>query len=117
MRKQISGSGDPVTTGGHSDTAGRRMISNIGCEDMCGAMYQGLYDQSAKYDSSVSAGWYDLPGSKGQYYRPASTNDVKLLAGGDWYNGAACGSRSRDATCYRWFTDASIGGRFAVEPM
>ena len=26
----IARSADPVTTGGHSDTAGRRMISNIG---------------------------------------------------------------------------------------
>ena len=31
----ITGSADPVTTGGHIDTASRRMISNIGCED-CG---------------------------------------------------------------------------------
>ncbi len=47
----IAGSADPVTTGGHSDTAGRRMISNIGCEDMCGAMWQWLLDQSYRYDS------------------------------------------------------------------
>jgi hypothetical protein len=39
----IVGSADPVTTGGHSDTAGRRMISNIGCEDMCGHRGSGCW--------------------------------------------------------------------------
>jgi hypothetical protein len=113
----ITGFGDPVTTGGHSDTAGRRMISNIGCEDMCGAMWQWLLDQSAKYDASVSAGFYDLPGSKGSLYRPASTNDVKLAAGGYWADEAGCGSRSRGAPNSRWATFTSFGGRFAVERM
>jgi hypothetical protein len=49
----ISGSADPVTTGGHSDTAARRMISNIGCEDCCGAMYQWLSDVTYRYDADV----------------------------------------------------------------
>ena len=39
-------SADPVTTGGHMDTAARRMISDIGCEDGAGVMYQWLLDQS-----------------------------------------------------------------------
>jgi len=43
-------SADPVTTGGHMDTAARRMISDIGCEDGAGAMYQWLLDQSYRYD-------------------------------------------------------------------
>ena len=46
----IAGSADPVTTGGHSDTAGRRMISNIGCEDCCGVMWQWLDEQSFRCD-------------------------------------------------------------------
>ena len=32
QQTNIAGSADPVTTGGHSDTAGRRMISNFGLE-------------------------------------------------------------------------------------
>ena len=53
----IAGSADPVTTGGHLDTASRRMISNIGCEDCCGAMNQLLRTQSyrADFDGSVVA--------------------------------------------------------------
>ncbi len=40
----IYGSSDPGTTGGHKDTASRRMISNIGCEDCCGALWQWTRD-------------------------------------------------------------------------
>jgi hypothetical protein len=42
----VAGSVDPVTTGGKSDTAGRRMISNFGIEDCCGSEWQWLKDQS-----------------------------------------------------------------------
>jgi len=56
MQTNIAGSTDPVTTGGHSDTAGRRMISNIGLEDCCGAMYQWLRDQSYRWDSDGTMG-------------------------------------------------------------
>jgi len=49
----IAGSNDPVTTGGHSDTAGRRMISNYGLEDCAGAMYQWLKTQSYRFDGGV----------------------------------------------------------------
>ena len=45
----IFASADPVTTGPHIDTAGRRMISNIGCEDICGVENQWLQDQSYQY--------------------------------------------------------------------
>ena len=40
----IYGSADPGTTGGHKDAASRRMISNIGCEDCCGALWQWTRD-------------------------------------------------------------------------
>lgn len=50
QQTNIVGSADPVTTGGHVDTAARRMISNIGCEDCCGAMWQWLRDQSFRCD-------------------------------------------------------------------
>jgi hypothetical protein len=46
----ITGSADPVTTGGHVDTAARRMISSIGLEDCCGVMNQWLQDQSFRCD-------------------------------------------------------------------
>jgi hypothetical protein len=61
--------------------------------------------------------WYGLPGSKGQLYRQSSYGDVKLLAGGDWDDGPNSGSRSRHAYHYRWRTGASLGARFAAEPL
>lgn len=49
----IAGSANPVTTTGHLDTAGRRMISNIGCEDCCGVMWQWLLDYGYRYAADV----------------------------------------------------------------
>lgn len=48
----ITDSADPVTTGGHVDTAARRMISNIGCEDCVGVLWQWLRDQSFRVEGS-----------------------------------------------------------------
>lgn len=112
----ITGSVDPVTSGGHTDTAARRMISNIGCEDMAGAMWQWLDEQSFQYASTASFLWVNQTGGKGQLYFQGATADAKLIAGGNWGSGAYCGSRGRNASCVRWFGDASIGGRAGVEP-
>ena len=136
----IAGSADPVRTGGHSDTAGRRMISDIGCEDCAGTMWQWLDEQSYRYDGGThthlenmdasytqnvktsgvgpipSWGYYNLPGSKGSIYRQGTYGDVKLLAGGTWDHAAYAGSRCRYARRCRWGTDAAIGCRLGAEP-
>lgn len=86
----ITGSADPNTTTGHTDTAGRRMISNIGCEDTCGAYYQwGSDSLSGGADSWASAFDGNDSGVAGQHYRPAN----RVLLGGCWADGARCGSR------------------------
>lgn len=116
----IAGSADPGTTGGHNDTAGRRMISAIGCEDCAGVMWQWLSDQSFRSDYVSGWGWYDLPGAKGSLYNQDGVNgraDVKLRAGGDWDGGAGCGSRCRHASSYRWHTPSDCGARGAAEPV
>ena len=111
----IAGSVDPGTTTGHTDTAGRRMISNIGCEDCAGVVYQWLLDQSYRVGTGAAWSWYDLPGDKGSLYNYSTdgTADVKLLAGGPWYNGVYCGSRCRYAAYHRWATPSAstIGAR------
>ena len=125
----ITGSADPGTTGGHVDTAGRRMISNIGCEDCCGVVWQWIQDQSYYY-YGASPYWGNLPGGKGSSYGQFAANpgadevdnsdsggDVKLLAGGNWSNAALAGSRSRATNNARWNTNSYIGARFAVEPL
>jgi len=114
QKTNIAGSVDQVTTGGHVDTAGRRMISNFGAEDCCGAMNQWLLDQSYQNESSTyngAFGSYALPGNKGSLYRQGSIGDVKLVAGGHWASGAACGSRSRYANNSRWTASSAFAAR------
>ena len=123
----ITASADPGTTGGHVDTASRRMISNIGVEDACGALWQWLSTQSYIYTGETGY-WANLPGGKGSYYTNFASDpgagvvsiagsDVKLVAGGGWGSGALCGSRSRRAADYRWYTGTNFGCRFCAEPV
>lgn len=55
QKTNILASADPVTTGPHIDTAGRRMISNIGLEDGCGILHQWLSDQSYQFGGGALA--------------------------------------------------------------
>ena len=139
----ISGSADPNTTGGHSDTAGRRMISNIGCEDCCGAMWQWLIDQSYRFDGATShthtentASSYTqnattgapsgdvapsfsyraIGGNKGQLYSQGTYGDIKLVAGASWSDSSYSGSRSRGGARYRWLLSGAGGCRLASSP-
>ncbi len=86
-KTNITGSVDPVTTGGHVDTAGRRMISNIGLEDACGVMWQWLQDQTYRYDpdgsmndATVGATVYHAaaPGGNQVYLKYSSDNTLTL---------------------------------------
>lgn len=89
-KTNISGSADPVTTGGHKDTNNRRMISQYFIEDCCGALWQWLDDEGPcggsnwtdiTLDDNASSSWY------GSLF--------VLLAGGNWGDGAHCGSGCR----------------------
>lgn len=93
----IKNSADPNTTGGHTSTNDKRIISNIGCEDCCGVSDQFGYERggggtgSGNTTGNSWANAYDSndDGSYGQHY--AAPNCVALGAG--WGSGAACGSR------------------------
>lgn len=103
----IKGASDPVTTGGHLDTAERRMISFIGCEDCCGALWQWLEDVSANGSSDWSTydGQADFGGTYGASFA--------LLAGAYWSHSSHCGSRARIGSHARSTVNACIGGRGA----
>ena len=111
----IQGSSDPNTTGGHVDTAGRRMISNIGLEDCCGVLWQFAMDLGfaggTNWTNSVYSSNVD-DRSYGQTYGTL----YRLLLGAFWDNGAHCGSRS--ATCHisSAYTYVDISSRGASEP-
>lgn len=94
-KTNISGSADPVTTGGHKDTNNRRMISQYFIEDCCGALWQWLDDESTGSGNS----WTDITlddGASSSFY-----NALLLLAGGHWANGARCGSGCRHGDASR----------------
>lgn len=80
---------NPDTTGGHKDTASRRMISNIGCEEMCSLQWQHLKGTYAAGGSN----WNGQNGNEGNFYGSC----MILLAGGDWGDSSHCGSRCRIA--------------------
>ncbi len=110
----ISGSGDPGTTGGHSDTANRRMISNIGCEDMCGVLWQWGRDTGS---INTGASWVDAYDSNdtavsGQHYEAS----YRVLLGGDWSAGVICGSRGSGWPDSPLALISNFSGRGVCEP-
>ena len=89
----IQGSSDPNTTGGHVDTAGRRMISNIGLEDCCGVLWQFAMDLGFAGGSGWTNSVYNSSVDDRSYGQTYGTL-YRLLLGSRWNLGASCGSRS-----------------------
>ena len=114
-RTNVKGSIDVNTTGGNVDTAGRRMVSNYGCEDGCGFLWQwsdelgfagGSRWTDSVYNSSVDS--ERIGQTYGTLYR--------ACLGGGWVNGGSCGSRSVYCNDSSAAVVASCGGRGACEP-
>ena len=112
----IKGSTDANTTGGHIDTAGRRMISNYGLEDACGFLWQWASDigvnGSVDWNDSVYNSGVDDP-SYGRSYGTL----YRALLGGSWYDGSGCGSRSVNMSVASASVYSHFGGRGASEPL
>lgn len=109
----IAGAACPATSGGHVDTAGRRMISNDGLEDMCGAISQWLGD-NASISNGETGGttvWYDESGGNGAH---SGTGRV-LIAGGSWSNSTRCGPACRLTANARWVRTPYNVGRGCCE--
>ena len=102
----ILGSADPVTTGGHNDTANRRMVSNIGCEDMCGALWQWSRDAGGVQTAAAWANAYDAndTGVGGQHYQAPA----RALLGGNWDDAAVWFS------CFDWICSSCSCALFRV---
>ena len=108
----ITGSADPVTTGGHVDTAGKRMISGYFLEDCCGVEWQWLDELG--FDTQTNWQSYGTNASdRGQSYGMPKV----LLAGGNWLHGGFCGSWSRNCNCTRTHVAANSGCRGASLPL
>lgn len=110
----IKGSADPGTTGGHVDTAGVRMVSWIGCEDCCGALWQW----GKEVGSSSAGSWAGGYDSNDLYVKGSQYNShIRVLFGGHWDNGAYCGSRAANWDNGALALGASLGSRGASEPL
>lgn len=107
----VTASAEQNTTTGHVDTAARRMISNIGCEDCAGVLWQWLNDSLTSADGTATWAWKNVTGSRGQVYSQGTYGYYKLIAGGNWSNGANCGSRSRILNDWAWYSHSFFGGR------
>ena len=123
----IAGSADPTTTGGHVDTASRRMISNYGLEDCCGFLYQWCRDSAeftpggtwpspnrflAGYDFKDIVYDSTIETSQGQTYGIPR----RVLVGGHWGDGVRCGSRYSNWSNVPSFLLSNFGCRGASEP-
>ena len=102
----IAGSADPVTTGGHTDTAGKRMISGYYLEDGCGALWQWLKETGFNGNQNWTS-YGTNADQRGQTYGMPYV----LLAGGGWDDGSYCGSWCRACSSPRSRVFASGGCR------
>ena len=110
----IKGSNDPGTTGGHVDTAGVRMVSWLGCEDCCGALWQWGKEVGSSSTGQWAAG-YDR---NDLYVKGQQSHDYnRVLFGGRWDDDARCGSRSSFWNDGALYVGADLGSRGASEPL
>jgi len=118
----IYGSANPTTVGGHVDTASRRIVSNIGLEDMSGVWWTWLQDQQsyiagANYAAAIAFGYEDISGTRGSHYGQGTYQaQAAVVAGGSWSSVTICGSRARRASIRRSDATSSIGCRAVAEP-
>ena len=140
-RTNFSGNSDPNTTGGHKDTNNRRMISNYGLEDCCGASWQWTRDTwgafnvlSTSYSNQggIDATAQNLNGYDWQRDGRGTSNIdidgsaslygnafgalVRALVGGSWGDGSICGSRSVILCNLSSHRSSGESGRLASEP-
>ena len=112
----IKGSTDPNTTGGHTDTAGRRMISNYGAEDCCGVLWQWTMDLGFAGGSGWNDSVYNSQVDDRSYGRSYGTL-FRLRVGGGWGTGSGCGVRSVNCDASSASVYAGVGARGASEPL
>ena len=119
----IYGSANPTTVGGHVDTASRRIVSNIGLEDMSGVWWTWLQDRQsyiagADYSAAIAFSYENISGTRGSHYGQGTYQaQAAVVAGGGWSYAASCGSRARAASYRRSYTDLYIGCRAVAEPV
>lgn len=114
-QSNIRGHSEPNTAGGHVDTGGRRIISNIGLEDCCGVIWQSTMNLGFAggdgWTNSVYASSVDNKGY-GQTYGTL----YRLLLGACWDSSGNPGSRSAVCDVFSASVRADCSARGASEP-
>ena len=111
----IAGSTDPGTAGGHTDTAGRRMISATFGEDYCGVIWQRGIEPGAV---AGTAAWKDQyvaarTSQRGQSYQ----EPARVALGGSWSSDVNCGSRGSTWANGPLSLSSAFGARGVAEPL
>lgn len=119
-RTNIAGGAAPGTAGGHSDTAGRRMLSHAGCEDCCGVYRQWLVDQTY-YLGGADYAAAKVDGINGNANRGAiryqgTQSNAKVTAGGHYNDTYEAGSYARANSTAKYSTLSYITGRGCCPP-
>lgn len=138
----INGGADPVTTGGHTDTTGRRMVSHIGLEDCCGAMRQWGLDTSYSFAAAanhthtltltgnaqtgvatsaasgdVAPAWSYKVNTNyhGPLYTQGTYGIAKVVFGGPYDAGVYAGSLNYNGSYHPWTAGATISTRYCCK--
>jgi hypothetical protein len=98
----------PETTGGHTAENGQRIISNIGCEDGTGVLWQWMED--AGDNDSEDWGWKKT--DKGSIFTPDNGYDARGLAGGSWADDSAAGVLCWSSDNGSSLSSSHFGARF-----
>lgn len=100
----IQGASDPNTTGGHTDTTGRRMISYDGNEDCCGVLWQW----SEEPGGANGADWAGLNDTIFPTIYPDEIDGDTYYQSRRGLFGGACGLGSRcGSLCSNWNNSGS----------
>lgn len=102
---------NPKTSGGHTDTSGKRMISGFFVEECCGFLTQWLNEIGVAGETNWAS--QSASTNRGQSYG----NNRCLRAGGHWGHGSRCGARCRNADAVRSTVAADLGGRGVSLPL
>ena len=112
----VKGSSDVNTTGGHYTTDNKRIVSSYGIEDCAGVIWQWLSDV---FGSDFTNSWNTSSNRDPRNIRGDCWGGGlrRALAGGEWDDGAGCGSRASIVGIWSALDAGFSACRGASEPL